>query len=96
MKADLRIAKKEDFEALFDLEKICFKEETFNKNQLRYLLQKARSLVLVASIDGRIIGSMIVLLRSTIHHARIYSLNVHPVSGGKVWQACSWTLPWNF
>jgi ribosomal-protein-alanine N-acetyltransferase len=78
LKADLRIAKKEDFEALFDLEKLCFKEETFNKSQLRYLLLKARSLVLVASIDGRIIGSMIVLLRNTISHARIYSLNVHP------------------
>jgi len=46
--------------------------------QLKYLLLKAKSIVLVAEIEGKIIGSIIILLRKHILNARIYSLNVHP------------------
>ncbi len=74
----IRLAKKEDLPELVDLENICFKEETFNKKQLEYLLLRAKSLVMVVSVDGKIIGSVIILLRAHISHARIYSLNVHP------------------
>jgi ribosomal-protein-alanine N-acetyltransferase len=75
---EIRIAKKEELPDLLALENLCFKEETFHKKQLGYLLLKAKSLVLVASADDKIIGSMIVLLRENILQARIYSLNVHP------------------
>jgi len=75
---EIRTAKEEDLSALVALENICFKEETFHKKQLRYLLLKARSFVLVASIGDVIVGSIIVLLRPAISSARIYSLNVHP------------------
>jgi ribosomal-protein-alanine N-acetyltransferase len=68
----------EDLDALLNLENICFKEETFQRKQLNYLLGKAKSIVLVTTIDGIIIGSMIILLRKHILNARIYSLNVHP------------------
>jgi [ribosomal protein S18]-alanine N-acetyltransferase len=78
LKPEIRIAKKEELPDLLALEKLCFKEETFHKKQLGYLLLKAKSLVLVASADDKIIGSMIVLLRENIMQARIYSLNVHP------------------
>ncbi len=78
MKPEIRIAKKEELSDLLALEKLCFKEETFHKKQLGYLLLKAKSLVLVASADENIIGSIIVLLRKNILQARIYSLNVHP------------------
>jgi ribosomal protein S18 acetylase RimI-like enzyme len=77
LKPVIRAAKKEDFDALFELEEICFKEEKFHRNQLKYLLLKARSVVLVADDKG-IIGSILVLLRENIRNARIYSLNVHP------------------
>ncbi|MFA4934402.1 MAG: N-acetyltransferase [Candidatus Methanoperedens sp.] len=74
----IRAAEKEDFAAIVGLEEICFKEETFPKKQLRYLLFKAKSIVLVAALEGKLIGSMIILLRAHISNARIYSLNVHP------------------
>lgn len=74
----IRPARKEDFAGLLALENTCFKEETFNKRQLWYLLLKARSLVLVVTAEDNIIGSMIILLRNNVSHARIYSLNVHP------------------
>lgn len=74
----IRQARKEDLPALLDLENISFKEETFHKGQLRYLLLKAKSCVLVAERKGEIIGSIIILLRPGISNIRIYSLNVHP------------------
>ncbi len=77
LKPIIRVAKKEELDALLNLEEICFKEEKFHRKQLNYLLLKARSVVLVAEAGG-IIGSIIVLLRENIHNARIYSLNVHP------------------
>jgi ribosomal-protein-alanine N-acetyltransferase len=78
LKPHIRLATKKDFDALLSLENICFKEETFHRRQLKYLLLKARSMVLVAEIDRNIIGSMIILLRKNILNARIYSFNVHP------------------
>ena len=78
LKAHIRLATKEDLDALLNLENICFKEETFSRRQLKYLLQEARSIVLVAEIEDNIIGSIIILLRERILNARIYSFNVHP------------------
>ncbi len=78
LKPCVRFAKKGDLAALIELENLCLKEEKFNKKQLRYLLLKAKSLVLVAVLENKIIGSIIILLRSSIFNARIYSLNVHP------------------
>ncbi len=74
----IRPAKKKDFYDIASLEEICFKEENFNRKQLRYLLFKARSIVLVAFVESKLIGSIIVLLRNHISNARIYSLDVHP------------------
>lgn len=74
----IREATIDDLDALETLEKICFKEETFHKKQLLYLLMKARSLVLVMENEGTINGSMIILLREHILNARVYSLNIHP------------------
>ena len=78
LKLTIHRATKKDLPGLVALEKISFKEETFHKKQLTYLLLKAHSLVLVASTDNILIGSIIVLLRRNIGNARIYSLNVHP------------------
>jgi ribosomal-protein-alanine N-acetyltransferase len=78
LKPRIRPARKEDIPALLELERICFKEETFHKKQIEYLLLRAKSLVLIASLEGNIVGSIIILLRKHISNARIYSLNVHP------------------
>lgn len=75
----IRVATADDIDDLSYLEDICFKEEKFSKRQVRSLLMKAKSVVLVANINNSsIIGSIIVLLRKHISNARIYSLNVHP------------------
>ncbi len=83
LKWHIRFAAEKDLDSLFGLEQICYKEETFHRKQLKYLLSKARSIVLVAEIGGNIVGSIIILLRERILNARIYSLNVHPEYRGR-------------
>ena len=78
LKPHIRQAVKDDLGDILYLENICFKEETFHTRRIKYLILKAKSIVLVAEMDGKIIGSMIILLRKCILNARIYSLNVHP------------------
>lgn len=78
LKPLIRRAGKKDLPSILELEKICFKEETFNKRQIEYLLLKAKSLFLIANFEREIAGSIIILLRKHISNARIYSLNVHP------------------
>ncbi len=78
LRPQIRTATKEDLDALLHLEELCFKEEKFNRRQLGYLLNKARSYIMVASIGDIIAGSIIILLRYNILSARVYSLNVHP------------------
>lgn len=74
----IRTAEKDDLDALLNLEKLCYKEETFHREQIKYLLLKAKSVFIMAESQGEIIGSMIILLRNHIGNGRIYSLNVHP------------------
>ncbi len=74
----IRLANKDDLSILLELEKICIKEETFHEKQCKYLLLKAKSLVFVALIDDKIVGSAVILLRKHVSNARIYILNVHP------------------
>lgn len=75
---NIRPATKYDLESLYNLEDICYKEETFPRKRVKYLLLKAKSKVFISIIDDKTIGSMIILLRKHIFNARIYSLNVHP------------------
>ncbi len=74
----IRLAKKNDLPTILELDKNCIKEEKFHEKQLRYLLSKAKSVVFVATIGKKIIGSVVILLRKHIFNARIYILNVHP------------------
>jgi ribosomal protein S18 acetylase RimI-like enzyme len=78
LKPDICLAKIKDLPELIELDKICVKEEKFTKNQWKYFLSKAKSLVFIASIEGKIIGSIVILLRKHVANARIYILNVHP------------------
>ncbi len=78
LKLQVRKAEKDDLPALLVLENTCFKEESFHKKQLEYLLLRAKSIIFVAAVEGNIVASVIILLREHIDSARIYSLNVHP------------------
>ncbi len=73
---------------IMELERVCFQtiEETFNKRQVKYLLNCQRAVVDVAQdATGRVVGWSVGLIRQ--HRkgrtGRVYALAVHPEAQGK-------------
>ncbi len=68
-----------DFERIVELEHLCFpREHAYSRRQLRYLLTKAHSMVLVETLDDVIRGFVIVLFRRGTTVAGIETINVDP------------------
>ena len=80
----IRTATLKDFERLANLERLCFlKEYAYSRRQLRYLLTKAHSTVLVEEHDNPIRGVLIILNRSGTTIAGIETINVDLVYRNK-------------
>jgi ribosomal-protein-alanine N-acetyltransferase len=76
----IRTARRKDFERLVELENLCFpKELAYNRRQIRYLLTKANSSILVEAQDSHIRGFIIILYRKRTAIAGIETINVDPV-----------------
>ena len=78
--ACIRVATLDDFERIVELEHLCFpREHAYSRRQLRYLLKKANSTVLVETLDGLVRGFLIILYRRGTSVAGIETINVDPV-----------------
>lgn len=82
--AYVRTATIKDFERIVELESLCFpKEHAYSRRQLRYLLMKANSMVLV-EVENRLIrGFLIVLYRKGTTVAGLETINVDPLLRNK-------------
>ncbi|MBN1860583.1 MAG: GNAT family N-acetyltransferase [Candidatus Thermoplasmatota archaeon] len=75
----IRNATLKDFERMVDLEQLCFqKEHAYSRRQLRYLLTKAHSTVLIEESDNLIRGFLIILYSKGTTVAGIETINVDP------------------
>lgn len=67
-------------DALLEIEKQCFEEEAFSKQQINYLLTDYNAISLIARADGNIAGFIIgridIIRRETIGH--IMTIDVNP------------------
>jgi ribosomal protein S18 acetylase RimI-like enzyme len=80
----IRTATLKDFDRLVELECLCFpKEHAYSRRQLRYLLTKAHSTVLVEEHDKFIRGFLIILYRIGTTVAGIETINVDPAYRNK-------------
>jgi len=78
--ARVRLATIKDFERIVELEQLCFpREHAYSRRQLRYLLTKANSTVLVETINAVIRGFLIILYRRGTAVAGIETINVDPM-----------------
>jgi len=82
-----------DLDSLLALEVRGFDSDRFDLNHLRYLILKAKSTILVAEIDGEIVGSAIMIWRDKARSGRLYSIVIDPSIqkrgiGGKLMEAC--------
>jgi ribosomal protein S18 acetylase RimI-like enzyme len=76
----IRPATLKDFEQIVRLENLCFsKEHAYTRRQLRYLLTKANSTVLVETTGTLIRGFIIILYHKGTRVAGIETINVDPM-----------------
>ncbi len=77
----LRAAVRDDARELAHLEAIVFNPEVYPTiclRQYRYLLKSGNAKIIVAVVDSRIAGALVLLFRKNSDAARIYSIAVHP------------------
>jgi len=78
--ARIRTATLDDFERIVELERLCFpREHAYSRRQLRYLLMKANSMVLVETMNAVVRGFLIILYRRGTSVAGIETINVDPM-----------------
>ena len=78
--SSVRTATLKDLERIIELEGLCFpKEHAYSRRQLRYLLVKANSTVLVETENSHIRGFLIILYRRGTTVAGIETINVDPL-----------------
>ncbi|DAC72225.1 MAG TPA: N-acetyltransferase [Thermoplasmata archaeon] len=76
----IRTASLHDFERIVALENLCFPQKhAYSRRQLRYLLTKANSTVLVGTTDSLVRGFIIILYRRGTTVAGIETVNVDPI-----------------
>ena len=73
----------QEAEQIAEFEETCFGEEGFSKNQIKYLIRKAKGEVIVVKKSGVLIGSLILLFRNNSKYLRIYSIAILPEMRGK-------------
>jgi ribosomal protein S18 acetylase RimI-like enzyme len=72
----IKLAGIEDLEAINAVESRCFSSERFSREQLRYLLSKAKAQAWIAETDEQVVGYVLGLFPQPPRPARLYSLAV--------------------
>jgi ribosomal protein S18 acetylase RimI-like enzyme len=78
----IREAKINDLDQIFMIERMSFLSERFSKDCLRYLINKAKSKVIVYERHKNLCGYAITLFHTKRCHARLYSIAVRPSDRG--------------
>jgi len=72
----LRAAAPADLDALVRLEESAFATDRLSRRSLRTLMARPSAALIVAEVDGRIVGALLLLFRRGSRIARLYSLSV--------------------
>lgn len=72
-----------DLQSINHLERLCFGDESFSLDQLRYLITRAKADFLAVFESGAVIAFIVLLKRTTTTGLRIYSVAVSPDHRGK-------------
>ncbi|MGM0769583.1 MAG: ribosomal protein S18-alanine N-acetyltransferase [Pseudomonadota bacterium] len=74
----LRQATSHDLDALIELENRSFREDRISRRSFRRFLEIPRDRLIVANLDGALVGYCLVLMNAATRLARIYSIAVSP------------------
>lgn len=78
----VRPASLADLPVLAQLELACFEADRISRRQFRHLISRGNAVVLVAELDGRVVGDLVLLFNRNTALGRIYSIAVDPVRRG--------------
>ena len=79
----IRPATTEDLDALVALEHASFEGDRISRRQFNYLLKKGNASILVAELQGRLVGDLVLLYSRATSVARLYSIAVDESVRGK-------------
>ena len=79
----LRHATSKDLNALLQLENRCFTEDRLSRRSFRRFLDMPRDRLIIAELDGELVGYCLVLMNAATRLARIYSIAVSPTARGR-------------
>jgi ribosomal protein S18 acetylase RimI-like enzyme len=79
----LRPAQASDLRALIALEELAFASDRMSRRSLRRFLASGEAATIIAEIDGRLAGYVLVLFRRDTGIARLYSIAVAPDCAGR-------------
>ena len=78
-----REAKLIDIDQLVALEQMCFDSDRISRRQFRHLVSRGNAVVLVAELEGQLLGDVVVLFNRATSTARIYSIAVDRQTRGQ-------------
>ncbi len=79
----IRAARLEDVETLVKLENRSFDSDRLSARNFRHMIHKGNDELLVAEVDGSLLGYALTLFRSNTSLARLYSIAVAPEARGR-------------
>lgn len=79
----IRPATEADLKALVQLEERCFDTDRMSKRSFRTQIQSENNLFLVAELDGKLVGYILIFMRQGVSMARLYSICVDPAAHGR-------------
>lgn len=78
----IEFAQKKDVKELIYLEKVCFQQDAFSRNQITYLITKAKGEFVVIRNNNKIVAYLIISKRENSKQIRIYSIAIAPDARG--------------
>ncbi|GAA0854617.1 GNAT family N-acetyltransferase/peptidase C39 family protein [Aliiglaciecola litoralis] len=72
----VRLANADDLASLVELEQACFSTDRLSTRSFKHYLKSAKSVMLVAVQDGKLLGYGLILIRKGTRLARLYSIAV--------------------
>lgn len=79
----VRAARREDLDALLRIEDASFASDRLSRRSFRHLMTSRSAALLIASMDRKVAGYVLVLFRATSPAARLYSIAVDRNAAGR-------------
>lgn len=82
-KVEIRPARESDLPVLVEIERICFQIDRLTRRSFQRIMRRGHAVMLVAELEGRVVGYALVFFHAGTSLARLYSMAVLPQCRGR-------------